>query len=167
MAAFFHFAARGLPPFLVVIRLHHIGHEHVFHLVRGCEVAVAVHDHFNHFIVMQGRHLFQAIHVRGLARFDMVLGDGGEDFRREGEVNSVTGAAGEIHGHFAEHHVHGFDLTEAPAFVHTKTLGGQLNEGIHIGGAYLSAGRQFLKFFFHTCDNAPPRERARVELRVD
>ena len=26
---------------------------------------------------------------------------------------------------------------------------------------------QFLKFFFHTGDNAPPRERARVELRVD
>ena len=116
--------------------------------------------------MMQRGHLFQAIHVRGLAGFDVILGDGSENLRSEGEVNGVAWAAVEIHRQFAEHHIHGLDLTEAPTLVHTKPLRGQLNEGVHIGGADFPAGRQFLKFFFHTGDNAPPRERARVQLRV-
>ncbi len=86
----------------------------------------------------------------------MVFGDGGKNFGRKGEVNRMARPPLKIDGQFTEHDVDRFDFAKAPAFVHTKSLGGQLNEGLHIGGTDFPAGRQFFKFFFHACDNAPP-----------
>ena len=67
----------------------------------------------------------------------------------------------EIHRHFPEHDVHGFDAAEAPALVHTKTFSRHLHEGFHIAGEDFPGSRQFFEFFFHRLDNAPPHDVAK------
>ena len=71
VAVLFHFAPRGLPPFLIIILVNHLGHECLLHFIGGGINAIAVDDNFNHLMMLQRGHLFEAGHVCGFARLDV------------------------------------------------------------------------------------------------
>jgi 16S rRNA (cytosine967-C5)-methyltransferase len=89
------------------------------------------------------------INVGGLAREDVILGNGFEQFRREGQIHRVSGLSRKINGEPGKNRVHGFDPAKTPTAVNATPALGQLRERLNVASLNFAGSGQFLEFCSH------------------